>query len=350
MNFDTLNDLIKINTINDLGNDKFREYIKNYLLPLDFTFKEIGEGKEKVLIARRGKSDLGFVCHTDTVSDSKLWTKKSLELTVTNNKLYGLGVSDMKGGIAALLESIKSLDLNYPITCYFTYDEETNFKGISELVKTEKTFPNTLIFTEPTDNVPVVANKGCLEFKVSFFGKSAHSSTPILGENAVLKAINFIRELESFSKELMENIEDIYEIPYTTFNLSKINGGSALNKVPDTCEILFDFRSINNEDEKKIFDKLNILVKSYNAKLEVINNVSSASCASDDFIKKIEDVCGKSSTGLNYVTEASFFTNKNILILGPGPVTAHQEDEFISIDSYKRTIELYKKIIMCFSN
>lgn len=349
MNYNTLKDLIKINTINDLENDIFRDYIKKFLLPLNFTFREIGEGKEKILIAKRGESDLGFVCHTDTVSDSALWTKKPLELTVTDNYLYGLGVSDMKGGIAALLEAIKSLEKDYPLTCYFTYDEETNFKGISELVRLEKELSNTLIFTEPTDNIPVVANKGCLEFKVSFTGKSAHSSTPMLGENAILKAIDFIKELEILAKELMNETESIYEIPYTTFNLSKINGGDAINKVPDSCEIYFDFRTVSRNQENRIFDKLNNLVNSFNASMDVINNVSCAINETDDFRKQVEDICEKPSTGLNYVTEASFFTNKNILILGPGPVTAHQEDELISIESYKRTIDLYKKIIMFFA-
>lgn len=341
-----LKDLIEINTIGDLENERFRNYIKTFLSPLGFTFREIGEGKEKVLIVKRGDGDLGFVCHTDTVGDSSLWTKEPLTLTVSNDKLYGLGVSDMKGGIAALLESIKELDKSISLTCYFTYDEETNFRGINELVKLENDFPSTLIFTEPTDNVPVIANKGCLEFKVSFSGKSAHSSTPMLGENAIFKAIEFIKELEKLEKELMENKVDIYEIPYTTFNLSKISGGTVINKVPDYCEIYFDFRTVSRNDEEIIFNRLNNLVVSFNASMEIINNVSSAMNESTEFRKKIEGICNKPSTGLNYVTEASFFNNKNILILGPGPVTAHQEDEFISIDSYKKSIELYKNIII----
>ena len=337
-----LKDLIEINTIGDLENERFRDYIKTFLSPLGFTFREIGEGKEKVLIVKRGDGDLGFVCHTDTVGDSSLWTKEPLILTVSNDKLYGLGVSDMKGGIAALLESIKELDKSISLTCYFTYDEETNFRGINELVKLENDFPSTLIFTEPTDNVPVIANKGCLEFKVSFSGKSAHSSTPMLGENAIFKAMEFIKELEKLKKELMKNKENVYEIPYTTFNLSKISGGTVINKVPDYCEIYFDFRTVSRNDEEIIFNRLNNLITS----MEIINNVSSAMNKSTKFRKKIEGICNKPSTGLNYVTEASFFNNKNILILGPGPVTAHQEDEFISIDSYKKSIELYKNIII----
>ena len=48
------------------------------------------------------------------------------------------------------------------------HDEEINFKGINELVKSNVSLPSTLVFPEPTDLCPVIANKGCIEFKVIF--------------------------------------------------------------------------------------------------------------------------------------------------------------------------------------
>lgn len=341
-----LKNLIEINTINDLENAKIREYIKNILRPLNFSFEEIGNGKKKVLIAKRKESKVGFVCHTDTVDASSFWTENPFVLTKKNDKLYGLGVSDMKGGIGALLESLLQIDVSYPCVCYFTYDEETNFEGIKKLINEKNDFPNTLIFPEPTNGVPIIANKGCLEFMVSFNGKSAHSSTPMLGDNAILKAISFIKELEDFSKDLQKEKNLIYEIPYTTFNLAKINGGTSINKVADSCQIAFDFRTVNKNQEKKILDTLNRLNKKYNAEIKILNQIPCASCKSKSFQKQIEKICNSKCLAINYVTEASFFENKNILILGPGPITAHQKNEYIEEKSYNDTIELYKKIIV----
>ena len=341
---DILNNLIEINTVNDLENAKIREYLKTLLQPLNFEFEEIGNSSTKVLIAKRGESNLGFVCHTDTVSASN-WRYNPFTLTNEEDKLYGLGSSDMKGGIAALLEALKDLPKEIPLTCYFTFDEEIDFKGIKLLTKNKKNFPKTLVFPEPTNGIPAIANKGCMEFKVEFMGISAHSSTPLLGENAIIKAMNFTNELNIFAKSLENEKDYLYEVPYTTCNLAKISGGSALNKVPDYCEIAFDFRTINSIQESKILETINDLVKKYKAKLEIINNVSCALSKSLEFKDCIEKICNCKCTNLNYVTEASFFIDKNILILGPGPVTAHQKDEYITKTSFLETINLYKKII-----
>ena len=345
---DILKELININTVNDLENKKIRNFIKNILSPLNFEFEEVGEGDKKVLIAKRGNSNIGFVCHTDTV-DASMWTYNPFELTVKNDILYGLGVSDMKGGIAALLNALIELDKDIPCNCYFTFDEEINFEGIKKLVSSKDDFPNTLVFPEPTDNIPAIANKGCLEFKISFQGVSAHSSTPFLGSNAILKAMNYVYELQTFAKSLENETDNLYEVEYTTFNLAKINGGNALNKVPDYSEIFFDFRTISIKQESEIIDEVEKLTKKYNAKLEILNNVSCAKSDSNEFEKVIEGICNKKCHGLNYVTEASFFKDKNILILGPGPITAHQKDEHISKSSFYETIGLYKKIINALS-
>ena len=191
---DILKNLIEINTINDKENEKIRTYIKSLLKDKNFDFQEIGEDKEKVLIAKRGNPTVAFCCHTDTVDKSVYWTKEALKLTEDKDNYYGLGVSDMKGGTAALLEVVTTLPTDIPCMLCFTYDEEISFKGITELIKNNINLPDTIIFPEPTDLVPAIANKGCIEFSITFNGKSAHSSTPELGENALYKALDFIKE------------------------------------------------------------------------------------------------------------------------------------------------------------
>lgn len=345
MKYQILKDLIEINTIKDKDNQKIREYLKQTLLQLNFKITEIGEGNKKVLIAKRNESKIGFVCHTDTVNASNNWTYNPHTLTTKKNLMYGLGVSDMKGGIAALLEVLKEIDIDYPCAIYFTYDEEINFEGIKKLTGELNDFPETLIFPEPTNLTPMIANKGCIEFEVTCFGKSTHSSTPNKGDNAILKIISFIKDLTKYENIIKKEIDSIYEIPYATFNLGIINGGDAINKVLDKCKISFDFRTINNEQNAKIINEVTKICQKYNAKINIINNAPAARNNNSLFINKIEQICNNRCSSINYLTEASFFKNKNILILGPGPITAHQTDEFISIDSYLATIEIYKEII-----
>lgn len=342
---DILRNLIEINTISDKENEKIRDYIKNLLKDKDFDFQEIGEGKEKVLIAKRGNPTVAFCCHTDTVDKSVYWTKEALKLTEDKDNYYGLGVSDMKGGIAALLEVVIKLPVNIPCMLCFTYDEETNFCGIQELVNSGIILPDTLVFPEPTNLVPAIANKGCIEFRVIFQGKSAHSSTPEFGDNAVYKAMDSIQELKSFAAMLGDRKLSLYEVPYTTFNLSKINGGKEINKVPDTCEVTFDFRTITREHNDRIITEIESLAKKYQANVAILNNLNATATENQKIIDEVEKITGKKVTGLNYVTEASFFSNKNIIILGPGPITAHQSDEMITKESYKKCQGIYKEMI-----
>ena len=275
----------------------------------------------------------------------KLEMRVFLSSTFEDN-YYGLGVSDMKGGTAALLEAVTTLPTDIPSMLCFTYDEEIGFKGINELIKSNIDLPDTLIFPEPTDLVPAIANKGCIEFSITFNGKSAHSSTPELGENALYKALDFIKELKAFASKLRKEKLSLYEVPYTTFNLSKINGGNEINKVPDTCEITFDFRTITKEHNKKILDKIEKLTKKYQGKANILNNLNAAVTDQKEVIEKIETITNKKAIGLNYVTEASFFPDKNIIILGPGPITAHQKDERIRKESLKDCIEIYRTLII----
>ncbi len=343
---DILKNLIEINTINDKENEKIRTYIKSLLKDKNFDFQEIGEDKEKVLITKRGNPTVAFCCHTDTVDKSVYWTKEALKLTEDKDNYYGLGVSDMKGGTAALLEVVTTLPTDIPCMLCFTYDEEISFKGITELIKNNINLPDTIIFPEPTDLVPAIANKGCIEFSITFHGKSAHSSTPELGENALYKALDFIKEVKDFATKLRKEKLPLYEVPYTTFNLSKINGGGEINKVPDTCEITFDFRTITKEHNKKIIDKIAELAEKYQGKASILNNLNAAVTNKKEVIEKIEAITNQKAIGLNYVTEASFLPDKNIIILGPGPITAHQKDERIQKESFNKCQEIYRKIIL----
>lgn len=342
---DILKNIIEINTINDKENEKIRTYIKSLLKYKNFDFQEIGNDKEKVLLAKRGDPTIAFCCHTDTVDKSIYWTKEALKLTEDNDNYYGLGVSDMKGGIAALLEVVVNLDEKTPCMICFTYAEETNFAGIKSLINSNVTLPDTILFPEPTNLIPAIANKGCLEFSLSFIGKSTHSSTPDLGENALYKAMDFIEELKTFTNKLQQETLTLYEVPYTTFNLSKINGGKEINKVPDYCEITFDFRTIKKLHNEKIIKKVQELAKKYNAKVTILTNLNASLNSNQETINYIEHLTNFKAVGLNYVTEASFFENKNIIILGPGPITAHEKDEKISKKSYEQLKKLYKEII-----
>ena len=332
---EVLNTLVSFNTIKDKENKEIISYLEQTLINLGFKT----EKKDKFLImSNKEEVTLGFVGHTDTVESADGWKYERFKLTKENNKLYGLGVCDMKSGIAAIISAISQIDfknLSKGMKLYFTYDEEIAFSGIKEVVKYEKSFPKTIIIGEPTNNEVVVGSKGLMEYKISFKGINTHSSTPDKGKNAIMEAVSFINELNAFYENDIKKIQnENFEIPYTTMNVGVINGGSAINSVPDYCEFLVDFRTIDKEIEEYIIKKINKLKEKYNANVIELNRLSA-------FYNK-SDISSKTC---NFITEASFLDNARI-ILGAGPVTAHEVNEYITEESLNKLTEQYKELIL----
>lgn len=268
------------------------------------------------------------------------WKTNPFELTQKENKLYGLGTADMKGGVAAMIDAVLETDLSTlknGIKLYFTYDEEIGFGGVFDIVKTDERFPEFMIFGEPTDNEILVGSKGLFELEISFKGIKAHSSNPSKGKSANMNAVKFLYELEQFYNEnIKKDLNENYEIPYTTMNVGLINGGSAKNSVPANCEVSIDFRIIKNEHIIKLKSKLKELSGKYDCIVNVIGEIEPF-CNDVEFTDKIKTA--------NFITEASFIDECKKIILGAGPVTAHEVNEYITVESYKKLVEQYKNII-----
>ena len=332
-----LKDLVKFNTIKDKENKEIMKYIENYLLNLGFKT----ESKGKNLIMSIGNNPkVGFLGHTDTVEYIEGWNTNPFELTEFNGKLYGLGVCDMKGGIAAILDAVSKIDWNEfkkGIKLYFTYDEEIGFGGIYDIVNLNEKFPELMIFGEPTNNEILVGSKGLLEFELDFQGIKAHSSNPKKGVSANMNAVKFLNELDLFYQENIQKVEDnSYEIPYTTMNVGIIKGGSAKNSVSANCNVVMDFRTIKKEHTAIIKSKINELSEKYNCIVKIIECV-------EPYINDSDLVSDKKTA--NFITEASFVDTKTRIILGVGPVTAHEVNENITLESYDKLVKQYKTII-----
>src|SRR2546430_15468471 len=110
---------------------------------------------------------------------------------------------------------------------------------------------------EPTNLHIGVEAKGVLAMLIEVRGRAAHSSTPWLGDNAVLKAIDVFRAIESlpFSRQS----SDLFDRP--SINLGRIQGGDALNKVPDECTMAVDVRNLPGHDPREILDQVRAIPK-----------------------------------------------------------------------------------------
>ena len=337
-----LKQLVKFNTIKDKENSQIIDYIEDILESLKFRL----EKKSKYLIMSFGENfGLGFLGHSDTVEYINGWNTDPFTLTIIDNKIYGLGVCDMKGGIASFLQALREINLEQlkrGIKVYITFDEEIGFTGIKELVQYESknqdpwTTDFLTIVGEPTNNMYMTGCKGLFAVKIYTKGIKVHSSTPNKGKSANSNMVKLLSELETFYNENIKNDqENLYDVPYTTMNIGLLNGGSAINSVAADCMSYVDFRIAKQVHIQKIKEELDSICKKYDATYDIDVNIN-------PFYENIPFVDEAYTAG--FMTEASFIKGQRI-ILGPGPVTAHEVDECVTIESLRKTVEQYKDII-----
>ena len=100
--------------------------------------------------------------------------------------LYGLGVCDMKSGIAAFMQALKETNLSKlkkGIKIYITYDEEIAFAGIKEIVKSKVDMPKYIIVGEPTNNKAITDPRATpckidINVLLNFFSNMARKYPP----------------------------------------------------------------------------------------------------------------------------------------------------------------------------
>ena len=164
-----------------------------------------------------------------------------------------------------------------------------------------------------------------------------HSSNPEKGKSANLNAVKLLYELNTFyNEEIRKDVDNNYEIPYTTMNVGLINGGSAKNSVPASCNVTIDFRPIKSEHMNLIKEKINELSIKFDCEFNIFEEVEPF-CNEVEFAAQVKTA--------NFITEASLVKNVTRVILGTGPVTPHEINEHIIESSYDKLVEQYKEII-----
>jgi succinyl-diaminopimelate desuccinylase len=178
------------------------------------------------------------------------------EPRVEGDRLFGRGAYDMKGALAVMLLVINDLReqdlvrLRLGIVSDEESEEEKN-RGSDALVG-GGFLGDFAITGEPTNLQVGVQAKGVLAMRLEVTGRAAHGATPWLGDNAVVKAVEVFRGVESLP--FARHSSALFDRP--SINLGRIMGGDALNKVPDSCVIDVDIRFLPDQDPDEIFEQV----------------------------------------------------------------------------------------------
>ena len=355
-----LEKLISFDTVSSNSNLELLSFCEKLLKDAGakITLIKNKEGTKGNLFATIGPSDKSGIIlsgHTDVVPvKEQTWATNPFKLTEKNKKLYGRGTADMKSFIAcALHTAIKGslMTLTTPLHFAFSYDEEIGCVGVRSLIDMLKTAPFNPLFCiigEPTSMQVAAGHKGKVNASVKIKGKEAHSALASNGLNSIYLATNLINEIQNIQSNIINNYQhdEDYEVPYTTLQVGKIEGGVAVNIVPSSSSFLFEIRNLFDDDPELILQKLknkaNDLVKSHINKfpdtqieIKTINQYPSLNTSKNaGVINFVKSLTGNNSVGkVSFGTEGGIFSkelNLETAICGPGSMEqGHKPDEYI---------------------
>ncbi|MCM3718556.1 YgeY family selenium metabolism-linked hydrolase [Fictibacillus phosphorivorans] len=219
-----------------------------------------------VILVINGNSDgpkVLFDGHIDTVPvNEDKWNVDPFSGEINNGKIYGRGTSDMKGAVSAMVAAAcyfaEDTNKQFPGTIYVSCSvHEECFEGVATREVSEQVKPDYVVIGEATDLNLNRGQRGRAEIVLETFGKSAHSSNPEKGVNAVNKMNGLLLKIQQLKvaehpilgKGILE-LTDIKSAPYP--------GASV---VPSHCKVTFDRRLLVNETKESVLAPIESLIK-----------------------------------------------------------------------------------------
>lgn len=328
-----------------------------------------------------------FVCvdgHMDVVGtgEESQWARPSLSGDQDSENIYGRGATDMKSAIASMIYAgrvLKDLDLTDGLkymVCASVQEEPCEGLAWEYMIEERGMQPDFVILAEPSDDQISLAQKGRMELKISVSGKTAHGSTPHMGDNAIYKMARIISDLELLNANM--EIEDS-ELGKGCLAVSEVSSHAPSRcSVSDYCEISIDRRLTWGESSQYAIDQIKNLpsVAAADAKVEAYMfeepSYTGKSCAKEcifpawklDKQHAVTGAAQKAYKGLfskdAVLTTWPFSTNgvaimgkNNIPVIGYGPGTlqaCHVPDEYVKKEQVISAAMMYAALPVIYTN
>ena len=270
---------------------------------------------------QRGEPDLVFSTHMDTVPPY-------IPFSEDDEFMYGRGVSDAKGIIAAQVTAAERLRAEgYAVGLLFVSGEERDSAGAKVANESPKG-SRFLINGEPTDNRLALASKGALRVVLTARGKMGHSAYPELGESAVHKLI------EVLGRVLALELPTLEDVGPSTLNVGQIHGGRAPNVIADHAEAQVLIRLVNDSTETR------------DAILRAAEGLAEVDFTLEIPFVRLRAVEGFPTMIAKFTTDIPQLTNwGEPLLLGPGSIhVAHTPHERLEKKELLEAVDLYVEV------
>ena len=299
--------------------------------------------------AVRGKPEVLFNVHLDTVPDGSGWTGDPHTLLIRNARAYGRGACDIKGAAAILLALAGEVD--GPLALLFTSDEEgaggccvANFLATGAAGQFQQ-----VIVAEPTNCEAILGHRGYLSVKTRFHGVSGHSSEArTLYDNANHQMAQWaVAALQVASGRKSRNDD-----PGSCLNIGLVDGGTKSNVIAGLAFVHWSARLRPGESNEEFLEAIQACAPpGSNVEWEVpFRGEPLPAAGKDDRLsRQFCETCGlKVGEPVDFWTEASIFSAAGLpaIVLGPGNISqAHVTDEWVALEQLETAYRLYKRVV-----
>jgi succinyl-diaminopimelate desuccinylase len=339
--------LIAFDTSEPSGLDDAFDFVGGWLTGRGVPIREVMLGDRRCLRACVGEGPLRVVLngHLDVVPGRP----EQFHPERRGGRLYGRGAYDMKAAVACMLLAMADLAEQplegVEVELVIVPDEERATPGAncSQILVDDGLRADFVICGEPTDMHVGIQAKGVLMLSMTVPGRAAHGSTPWLGDNAVLRAVDHYRRIESLP--FVSETSDLLERP--SVNLGRIQAGDALNMVPDSCRVDVDIRFLPEQSPGEVLRQVASLDDE--VAIEVLVERPAAMVAADEPLAQLlleaarRHAPDARMVGRDGSSDAIPFLEVGVPAVEFGPVGAghHGPDEFVEIASlapYRRAL------------
>jgi acetylornithine deacetylase len=370
-------ELVSIPSVNPMGRlvqgpEFLERRVTDYLelaaqrLNLPYVRQPISPGRDNLVMMLSGDKDplqggklLMWEAHQDTVPVEGMvippWTPE-----IRDNRLYGRGSCDIKGGLGVMLATLARLkkepSRDRPtIVLACTVNEEYGFTGAKGLVQLwsrgESPIlprkPDAIVVAEPTSLDIVVAHRGVVRWRIKTGGRAAHSSLPEQGDNAIYRMAPVLLALKRYQHDVVPTLGQHPLCGSPTISVGTIHGGISVNTVPDECVIEIDRRILPGDEPHEAYEHVVRWVDDHAYDPGVIlhepplmesrgladkNNSALAERLASS-VRAVTPRGGK-TIGVSYGTDAAAYGHLvPTVVFGPGSIDqAHTIDEWVPID------------------
>ncbi len=350
-------DLIALDSRSFVSNLSVADRIEQALIGfeierLDFTDPN-GVPKRALVAARGGPGGLAFSGHMDTVPDTG-WQDDPWSARLDDDGvLHGLGSTDMKGPLAAIIVAAHALPPPVPVALLITTDEETTKQGArlivqqSELVRRAR--PRGILVAEPTAMLPVRGHRAHIGFTCVATGQQAHSSTG-KGRNANWQLIPFLMEMRAMFERLRAEPElqdPSYDPPFSDFNPVIDNHGAATNVTVPTATARIKFRYSAGVDPAPVVEAVHAAAARHDIAVTEAREGAPLDLPDDHpFVAFCSRMVDAPARTVPYGTDASQLQKlAPCVVLGPGDIgQAHTPTESARVADLAASIPVFMRL------